>query len=397
MNIKLNKNDEKLRFPAIIAIIFILISPTELVAETEKFYYLVLGVVLMIYVFFIKRKIRIVDSLLLVLYIFWAWITCIWTPSTGYYTELLVKTITIAFLFFQLQFDYSHYEIEKIKDAFLWQLVIIVIIIILFGSTAMDGRLWLVRGESSTDPNCIVGWVLIPLSIALQRIFDLNRKFFSRVLMFLGAVTAIIICFATASRSGTISMLVIVVFSILYIVRLYILKKPLVSIIVIIFAIILAIVVYNNIPIVMQNRFNEASSNTFGGRLTIWRVLFTALNQSPLHYIIGFGENSVNNYTSFLGRGHIAHNTFLDILFCQGIIGLIPVCVFLFKCLKNTFKNDKCVFILLCGIIILANTLNTFSQRFFLLMFFIAGIIKNNARTNEYYGATEQPDRVPIT
>jgi O-antigen ligase len=66
----------------------------------------------------------------------------------------------------------------------------------------------------------------------------------------------------------------------------------------------------------------DVEEGHFGGRGTIWKAGLRAFAQRPL---TGYGAASFKGAVStFMGRGAVAHNTYLSVLVEQGILGFVP-------------------------------------------------------------------------
>lgn len=89
----------------------------------------------------------------------------------------------------------------------------------------------------------------------------------------------------------------------------------------------LLLVAVKMVPTNTLYRFTRASdAGSLGGRTRIWGNLMHALFSHPLGLICGMGQGAAPSYS---GVNRMAHNTFMDILFENGVIGLLLYLCFL--------------------------------------------------------------------
>ena len=80
----------------------------------------------------------------------------------------------------------------------------------------------------------------------------------------------------------------------------------------------------------------KSDNGALGGRAEVWKELIGILNNNIGGTFWGMGEGSTTYYTS---HRIVAHNTYLDILFENGIVGLA---LYLAYCISlSTNNNDN--------------------------------------------------------
>ena len=84
-----------------------------------------------------------------------------------------------------------------------------------------------------------------------------------------------------------------------------------------------------------------------------------------------FGTGSVKYYT---GTGLVSHNTYLDLLFNEGLIGFSAFMGYIFTSIKSKINRYPYIIISFLGMSILLFTLSAFNTRFFMLMLFLIGM-----------------------
>lgn len=346
-------------------LLLIIISPTETAFKTEQYYYILcVGITGLCWVskgFYLKKG---VNNILL-LYIIYMCLSALWSPAEGVGRSVFVKSVVLLFVILQLQFDYTENDFASIKTAFVLQFIVLLGMIILFGETEWDGRLWIMRGANSTDPNSLTSWIIIPVCFIIERLFSEAYK--HKVIYFLLLISALLITMMTASRSGIICVCLAIILSILYALRNIIRENlPIAFFISIIMFLLLAITIYY-LPDTVISRFSASDLSGLGGRTRIWTKIIEYLKAHPVGLIFGMGEASTMYYFRV-----VAHNMYIELLFSQGLIGVILIVIFLIKAFMNMSKiNPYCSIAFFC-IIIMSATLSEFTSRPIMLSFFLS-------------------------
>lgn len=385
MNYQLVKEDistqesniaEILTKPALVSALMIIVSISELILKTEKFYYPVFVAILLVY--FIKKKhsrLRFDYTLWIIAFGFYAVFTVLWSPTSSSIVGALNKFVVLMFLGLQLQFTYTYVDYRKIRNAFVIQAILYAILIALFGHVAIDGRLWIQRGDVGVDPNSLVAWTLIPLCLLLETLFEEGTKRINKILALVLVGLLISFIFMCGSRAGIISGLAAALFCVGYGFRKNIRQRPGIALLIILFAIIAGIYIYQHIPASVIARFTNnanASYNTLnlGGRTTKWENLLALSKQSPINFIFGFGEGGTVYYTS-----KVAHNMYVEIFFNQGIIGLGLVVLYMIGAIRNAVRTNPYIACSLLGVALMSATLSEFASRPVMLAFFLSAAL----------------------
>ena len=361
-----------------ITIAFILISPFENVFRIEKIYYL-LGIVSLAMCVLARKRIKKNKSLLLIVFIIYAFITTIWSPNANAAIELLNLCVVIIFLFFQLQFDYTLENFDKIKIAFVIQGGIMVMLCFAYGNY-MDGRFWLQSSTSGADPNYLSGWFIIPICFIAEKLFDKSICLVYKIFMVLELIGIFYFIMESASRSGLITNVIALGLSILYSAKKYVKKHPIKCVLIIIIFIGIMILGVQSMPETMINRLANSNGN-LGGRSAIWKELWAVITNSVRGMLFGMGSGSVTYYNTF----HMgAHNTFFDIWFQYGIIGISLIGSYLMFWIRKKIRIDKYTVFALISMSIMIFTLSALSTRFVMLTLFVIGAkIVTNENINE--------------
>ena len=173
-----------------------------------------------------------------------------------------------------------------------------------------------------------------------------------------------------ASKSGFITSVCVIAFATLYTFKRLIREHPGRALAVMIVFVIGFLIVLNHMPDYLVARLMNGDT-TGTGRFPMWVTLVNEMINNPAKMIIGFGTGSVKYYT---GTGLVSHNTYLDILFNEGILGFSILTGFIINGLKNKKRDYPYIVIAFIGMSILLLTLSAFSTRFFMLILFLIGM-----------------------
>ena len=356
----------------LLSLLLIVISPTELIAKTEKYYYVLCFVPLIIW--FIGNNLSIKRNyyVYLLVYIVIVLSSTLWSPNNSSFRTSFVKLVTLSFLFLQLQYDYSKKEKDIIKNAMIIQFLLLFFVIVLFGYRDWDSRLWVAHGDVRTDSNSICSWLIIPFCYIFEKIISSKHKTLYLILLLLN----IYLMLQLLSRSGLIVYIVCIILIALYHSSNLLKKYPVRALICLFVLIIALFIIYKNIPEKFMERINNSNTASLGGRSTIWGQLFQITKEHPFRLLLGFGESATVYYT-----GHVAHNLYIEVLFNQGLLGLFCILAFTINLLKTSWKTDRYTAIALIGIIIISSSLSELTSRPVMLSYFLSGIKISNKET----------------
>ena len=353
--------------PVLISILFILVAPVENIYRTEQYVYII-GVVALGACLIFRRSFKLNSSRYWLYFMVYAFFACTWSKNTGAYASLLTMYAQLLFLILQLQFPYSTEDYQKIKVAFLIQNWILIVLCFRFGSY-MDSRFWLKSALSGADPNYLSGWFIIPLCFAVEFLFSEKTKLWQKAIVAAQIAVSFYFIMQTASKSGLITNAFAIALATLYTLRDTVRKHPLRALLVVAVFITGVVLVVNYMPTYLLSRLSNRDL-TLTGRTRWWKEALGTLLSNPLGVIFGFGTASVSLYTS---SGMVTHNTFLDVFFNQGIIGLTLLLIFMFSGLREKWRSRPYVVVALLSMSVLIFTLSAFSTRFVMLMFFLVG------------------------
>lgn len=347
--------------------LLIILSPLEHIIGVEKIFYTIglLGAALSI---IDKKKIALNETCALLLFLGYAFLTCYWSVNASPFLNLFNTAVMYIFLFLILQHSYSIEDYECFKVAFIVQGAILLVLCFIFG-TYQDNRFWIISSTTGADPNYLSGWFILPVAMA-NEYFIKRTNVFIRILLIIEIALSFYFVAQSGSRSGLLCVAFVVLVYTMWTLRSEIRKRPIYGIVGIIVFIFLISIAIRMIPANTLYRFTEASdAGNLGGRTKIWKNLMSTLDSHPLGMICGMGQGTAPFYSGF---DRVAHNTYMDIFFENGLLGLSFYLYFFFIALKNAFKKDIAIAIALISIGILIFTLSSTYMRFLIFMLFMA-------------------------
>jgi O-antigen ligase len=109
--------------------------------------------------------------------------------------------------------------------------------------------------------------------------------------------------------------------------------------------IVLTVVIFLTVPQVSQYASSYEGTDTLSGRTEVWQMALPRIKQRPIQ---GYGYLA-SHFIWLSERGHAAefahlHNSFLDVTYNLGLIGLIPMLLMhygIMKNLRNTLRRSK--------------------------------------------------------
>jgi O-antigen ligase len=84
----------------------------------------------------------------------------------------------------------------------------------------------------------------------------------------------------------------------------------------------------------------SSPDGVLSGRITQWKTLVDFVMQHPWHLVFGIGYKTIP-YTSYVGTGVIADNTYLSLLVETGLIGLIVFALLNMAILQTAYRAAR--------------------------------------------------------
>lgn len=354
------------RIAFLLSVFIIVISPLENIIGIESIVYPIVTVLLM-FTLLGKRQVRITESFFLLFYLFYAFITCLWTKADNSIYGMRITILMFLILFLFSQFDFTEHEYEILENAMIIHGLVLLLLCFTFGQYS-DNRFWIISSTTGADPNYLSQWFILPICICIKKVFETSIKWFVKPVLIIEIILAFYFIMQSGSRSGLICTFAALVICAIYENRTVIKEKPLFGIIIFAGFLVLFIALLQMVPSYTLYRF-ETDNGALGGRASIWRELIGILNKDLIGTFIGMGEGSTTYYTS----SHIvAHNTYLDVLFENGLIGLFFYVSYCISILRKSFLKDRTITIALVINLILIFTLSSINMRPTIFAFFMA-------------------------
>jgi O-antigen ligase len=210
------------------------------------------------------------------------------------------------------------------------------------------GRASLMLQANEADPNYFAAMLLIPLSLAFG-MFGSTRSRLLKMLTVLTMALAVLAIFLTMSRGGLVALIVL---SGVYVYRFGIRLRTVAAIVVVLAAAVLFA------PPTLWKRLQPEALSTGAGRTNIW---VGGVQMVKHHFLLGVGlANFPVAYDSYAGAGSIfqgyrrdSHNTYLNILAEQGVVGLalfLAALFYQFRLLRSAMRRSRPPSILLVSI-----------------------------------------------
>ena len=248
--------------------------------------------------------------------------------------------------------------------------------------SAYQNRLTLNAGEDGLDQNYLAALMLISFGIVFYNLCNVNQKKMRKIISILFCLVIAYYVLLTGSRSGLISILVIVLLSVntSWKTRLSF-GIPVLLIMLVVFPFIV-----QYIPEELLDRFSlsaltgqEAESGT---RLLIWGRALSSLQGIEL--LFGYGAGASQTVVgNALGRGDAAiHSHYIAMLVEFGVIGFLLVNIPILKMIKVMVKNDKCMAISFTGILLMAFFLDVVTTKFFWSAMILLTVCCSATKTN---------------
>lgn len=275
---------------------------------------------------------------------------------------------------------YNERELKLLEDVQILLLVVLVGITF-FSNGSMFNRSTLKIFGQTSDPNYFVGYFIFPLSITMKRIAQ--SKY--RIAYILLAFFSVYCVFMSGSRGG-LSAIIVLVLSFAFIYPKKIKHKILtlsVGCAVILCAWIF-VVPFLPEDIVARMSVENVIETGGTGRWYIWKSMLGEIINSPNEFLFGRGINAAHKmFISGKWNTVVAHNHVIQVLYNQGLTGLISFVLLTVGCFLHCIKKRKTVSIAIIGMIALSVSLsfNQTTRTFWNLVAYAA----INFSENEYY------------
>lgn len=275
---------------------------------------------------------------------------------------------------------YNDRELKLLEDVQIL-LLLVLLGITFFSNGSMFNRSTLKIFGQTSDPNYFVGYFIFPLSITLKRI--IKSKY--RIAYILLAFFSVYCVFMSGSRGGLLAITVLVLsFALIYPPKS---KHKILALSVgctVILCAWLFVVPFLPEDIIARMSVENVIETGGTGRWDIWKSMLGEIINSPNEFLFGRGINAVHKM--FIGgkwNTVVAHSHMIQVLYNQGLIGLISFTLLTVGCFLHCIKKRKTVSIAIIGMMALSISLsfNQTTRTFWNLVAYAA----INFSENEYY------------
>lgn len=250
---------------------------------------------------------------------------------------------------------YSDRELKLLEDVQI--LLLLVLLGITFFSNGSEfNRSTLKIFGQTCDPNYFVGYFIFPLSITMKRIIQSKYRIAYVLLAFLG----IYCVFLSGSRGGLIAIVgLIMAFALIYPPKIK--HKIFAFLAGCIFILLAWFLVFPFLPenIIARMSVNNVIETGGTGRWYIWKSMLDEIINSPNDLLFGRGIHAMHEiFLNGKWDMAVAHNQMIQVLYNQGLIGLIAFTVLTTGCFLNCIRKRKTVSVAIIGMMALSISLS---------------------------------------
>lgn len=235
-------------------------------------------------------------------------------------------------------------------------LLAIITLLVLLDEGAWNGRTTLSILGQASDPNYFVGYTIFPLAVTMKRIVESRW----RVLYMLLAAASVYTVFLSGSRGGLLAVLMtITAFALFYPKGLW--KKLTVLLLLLVSVLLLWFALRPLLPQMIVERMSVQEVISSGGthRADIWRSMLGEIKDGTWQVLFGRGLQSTQHLV-LNGRLQevVAHNHYIQLMYDQGVIGVLLFGLLVGACLVRCAKKQTCVAVAMIGMLALGMSLS---------------------------------------
>ena len=315
-----------------------------------------ISIFFLISLFFYKKELQInIVHIILGVYTLTTVLTMFVNPTSDTFEYVKGYFLNAALFICLSVFEYNEQELKIFEYVQVLLLIIITGITLCNGGTMHNRTTLEIFGQES-DPNYYVGFFIFPLTITMKKIYSSKYRIFYIII----ALFAIYAIFLSGSRGGLLAILVTIVsFAVIYP------KKTMNKFIILICMLLSVLVLWFAIKpflsdTIIDRMSIEAVVETGGTHRTeIWASMLNKIKNSSWEFIFGRGIGYLH---PMMVAGKevlvVAHNHMIQVLYEQGIVGVIAFLMLVVCCILRCIKNRQCVAISLLGMLALSVSLS---------------------------------------
>lgn len=381
----------KISMHCILACLYFLLLPTTIAVNSVGNSFLKLATIpiaayFVITIIFSKKILQFNEiHLLLCIFTFSMLFALFITPNEDSVNTVMGYFLNAALFLCLTVIKYNKRELLWLENVQVLLLCILVGLTLFSGGTRAERTTLMIFGQTS-DPNYFVGFFIFPLTITLKKI--VQSKY--RVLHLILALLSIYCVFLSGSRGGLLAIIVtLMAFALIY--------PPKIKLKFFICLASLAFVLLTwlvSAPFLSENIIErmtlESVVETGGsGRWAIWKTMLDEIINSPDELLFGRGfDASPRIYFDGTKCVPAAHNQVIQLLYDNGVLGLITFSLLVVGAFLYCIRKRKSVSIAIIGMLALSVSLsfNPTTRTFWNLIAYAAF----NFSENEYFVFTEK-------
>ena len=357
----LKSQNIKISTHCILACLYFLLLPTTIVVNSGgnsilKLATVPIGLYFLITIIVSKKVLQLNAIHLLLCFFTLSTIITLFVDSSSISIDYVIGYCLNAMLYICLSVvKYSDRELKLLEDVQI--LLLLVLLGITFFSNGSEfNRSTLKIFGQTCDPNYFVGYFIFPLSITMKRIIQSKYRIAYALLAFLG----IYCVFLSGSRGGLIAIVgLIMAFALIYPPKIK--HKIFAFFAGCIFILLAWFLVFPFLPenIIARMSVNNVIETGGTGRWYIWKSMLDEIINSPNDLLFGRGIHAMHEiFLNGKWDMAVAHNQMIQVLYNQGLIGLIAFTVLTTGCFLNCIRKRKTVSVAIIGMMALSISLS---------------------------------------
>lgn len=313
-------------------------------------------------------------------------LSLVWTFSFDVSIGRVISYVELlALLFTGSNFEYTEFEIKKVKMALAWSSRLTAIVMLRY-AVYVNGRLRLM-GAIKEDPNYLCAYFAFGVIFALQKVVD-KKENWNKITGLLELIFYFYLILVSGSRGGLIAIVAGIAAYMLVSFGKQDIKKSIGIVAICVFILIAFTKLIDYLPPTLQARFTIADVTRDGGsgRGEIWANGWNLYsNASVFRWLFGFGTATTKSLFAYYNYSqvNVMHNMFLETLVELGAMGLVFYCFAIGKFVKRASEfRDKFSFaVIVCMVVMsLSTSIYTFKPYFNIMLFIVMScyLIRND-------------------
>lgn len=307
----------------------------------------------------------------IILWLSYDLVTVFWTPNIKNFSKFFMIYLNNGIMFLLISLiSFTEIEIKKIKKYVVygvWALLLYMTFIpnaVIYSN--YQHRLTLNAGVGGLDQNYLAALMIMAFGISFYELCNRSQKNIEKLKSIIFCLWIFYYIILTGSRSGIIAIMVIILLSINFSLKIFILIGiPLLLVVVMILP---KIMLYFS-PELLERftisalRGQEGESGT---RLLIWSKALESIENYKIIFGHGIGSSQIIIGDILgIGKDMAIHNHYITMIVEIGIIGFILINYSIFKMIKSQWKENKDIAISFLGIAIIAVFIDVLTTKFF--------------------------------